>query len=80
MHRLSFLVALMATLPVAAQQSYDLSGDHVAIYNIAGTHTLIAGSGNAVREQLEPADPQGSRRAAATASFAAPPRGATGFR
>lgn len=43
------LAALLLAAPAASQQSYDLSGDHVAIYNLAGTHTLTAGSGTAVR-------------------------------
>jgi hypothetical protein len=50
--RFSILCAVAVGLPLAAQQSYDLSGEHVAIYNLAGTHTLTAGSGNAVRVEV----------------------------
>jgi len=61
MYRLSLLVAFATAVPSAAQQSYDLSADHVAVYNIAGTHTLTAGSGSAVRVEVRTAGRDGGR-------------------
>ena len=40
---------LLAMLPAAlTSQEYELAGDHVAVYNLAGTVTVSGGSGNAV--------------------------------
>jgi hypothetical protein len=41
-------VAALAGLPLQAQQSYQISGDHIAIYNLAGEVTLEPGSGSQV--------------------------------
>ena len=49
MSRLTLFGVLLAAVPAAAQQTYTVSGDHVAIYNLAGRHTLEATSGSAVR-------------------------------
>src|SRR5262249_31980347 len=44
-------LALVAT-PLAAQ-SYNLSGDRGAVYNIAGAVTVSGGSGSAVKVQVD---------------------------
>lgn len=57
MNRLLMAGALaLATVPAAAQTatSYTLSGDRVAIYNIAGSVTVSGGSGSAVKVQVDP--------------------------
>ena len=55
--RLSLLLlALPASL--AAQQQYSLTGNRVAIYNLAGQATLSAGSGSAVVVTVTPGGAQ----------------------
>lgn len=46
------LVALAAP-SVEAQDTYDLSGDRVAIHNLAGTVEVVRGSGSAVRVTVQ---------------------------
>jgi hypothetical protein len=60
MQRLLIVSALaLAATPAAAQTatSYSLTGDRVAIYNIAGTVTVTGGAGSAVKVDV---DPEGS--------------------
>jgi lia operon protein LiaG len=41
-----------ATAPAAAQESYTLAGDHVAVYNLAGEIQVVGGSGAQVAVEV----------------------------
>jgi lia operon protein LiaG len=49
---LAAVSALAATVPAAAQESYTLTGDHVAVYNLAGQMEVVGGSGSAVTVEV----------------------------
>ena len=49
---LAATAALTLAVPVAAQESYAVSGDHVAIYNLAGRTEVVGAGGGAVQVQV----------------------------
>lgn len=55
MKHILVLGALALVAAPAAAQSYSLTGDRVAVYNIAGSVTVTGGSGSAVKVQVDPA-------------------------
>lgn len=57
------LVLLLSLVPVtvAAQRQVSLTGESVAVYNLAGEITVVAGSGSAVRVDVTPGGADGAK-------------------
>jgi lia operon protein LiaG len=58
---LAVTASLALAVPVAAQESYSVSGDHVAIYNLAGETEVVGTNGGAVQVRVTRGGADGSQ-------------------